>query len=583
MVVLFSVSKKKKMTQEEMYPIVDFTSFLYYYARMRNEYRGGTGNEGETGQHVSGSKNKLNFGSESLGPRGRKSEEISDPNLIQGEKSGFGKEFNSATEGATQAILFVKREQSSERYINGIRPIAVGDNPACYFRTDEVSSAVLDESKIPRKDFVTIAREDFDSGQIARRLSPQIDPYISRGEGDFRMRSLSLYGDNAAAAPTQLFLLNEALMLRLEEARATKGAPLSSKEVLTLSLETSEGAVWKNFSHAAINDINVSYFSSPIAFTAEAGLAWFFTENKTINRAFGKAINAAAQKDTVKIKLLCSGNRLDRLQDIAEPIQGRVTEIVVTDFIAPKLSPDLILPSRVTVHAETQSLLKPLPQLPEEEKIDAIVTTYGFDSVWMPKDMRVIKKGDKWYQYTYRVKVDDWNPRREELLQSMREGRALEGAIPADYEAIFVEDAVQEIDLASHPFASYIQRAGEEGYEVNFPGGLIQTVVEAFATQLSENGIFIIGDTAGYSPHSSRVSGVAERYKMEDYQLAKEILEQEYGFDVELHKLSEFVNKQFGEGWEASATDREIDGIVNSETTRILVIRREKDSPSNSK
>jgi hypothetical protein len=248
--------------------------------------------------------------------------------------------------------------------------------------------------------------------------------------------------------------------------------------------------------------------------------------------------------------------------------------VTLTDIVPPPL-PDAA-GSEVQYASEAYSLLDDFPDLPEAERFDAMVATYGFDSVWHPADMRLTRVGDKWYQSLYRVKVDDWNPRKAELLDALRRGVELEGATPQEYEGIFIEEVMQEVTIAGHAWEEMLQELPEGTF--NIPGGLITRVVQAFERQLKHGGIFVSGDVADirHTPHSpppSGVSGVAERYKVENYVFAKRVLEHYYGLQVEFDTLGELAERFLPDGWEQYAGQHERAGIQNNLAV-LMTVRR---------
>jgi hypothetical protein len=220
-----------------------------------------------------------------------------------------------------------------------------------------------------------------------------------------------------------------------------------------------------------------------------------------------------------------------------------------------------------------------MPDLPAEKRFDAMVATYGFDSVWQDEDIRLREIDGQWYQSLYRVKVADWNPRRDELVQALRDGVPLPNAKPHEYDGIFVEKAMEPYDISNHPFAQQIEEHGRETTQV--PGGLVKRVVNAFESQLGENGVFMscdVGDFGikkdGFGVGDQGVSGVAARYRGDDYQLAKKILEEVYGLDVRLISLEDLVRGNLPAGWEGNATPTEIDEVTNTPSNGAMIVKR---------
>lgn len=358
-------------------------------------------------------------------------------------------------------------------------------------------------------------------------------------------------------SPYYSFLITNSLIESIWRSGATAGARLSPEKLLRLSLHASADAVRPEFSSDAINAINTSYYASGIAFDPSARLATMFATNQPINIALGSLMTRSmgGHKGRLRIKELASSTKTSHWTHIAQGLQSngvKHMELTLTDFIMQSPSLGAGLANQFTdVSTETYSLLDDMPMLPEEDRYNILITTYGFDSVWQAEDLCLTRVNDQWYKNVYRVKVADWAPRKRELLEALRQGKALPDAAVSNYDCIAVETAMMPVDVSDMPYGQYIHKRGRS--RINFPGGLIKRVINAYETQLQKNGICIIGDTANfgfdtnspYGPGDSdrRVSGVAARYKVEDYVLAKQILESEHGLTVDLISLSELLAK----------------------------------------
>jgi hypothetical protein len=401
----------------------------------------------------------------------------------------------------------------------------------------------------------------------------------TRGEFDPRIVRLDVRGTET---PRYRFLLNDMLFrdvrsLQLECAPERPG----QDTILRAALQQTEGAVRPDFAHDAINDVNLSYFRSPVAFSPAAGLARVFTHNMAVNASVGALIGEhfAGRKDELRIKELCAGPDAEhwglRTDGVLAFGAGRVA-LTLSDIKPPKVPKK---PGRrMSMRAERYSLLEDMPNLRPKDRYDALITTYGFDSVWQPEDMRLWRCGDQWFRATYRVKVADWNPRRDDLLQSLRTGLALWRAAPADYEGIFVEEAWLPMATADVPYADFLYNY-PAGRPTNVPGGMIKRIAEAFEKQLRPNGVFVVGDitdTASigeWGSLASDVSGVAERYKVEDYMLAARILEKNYGLQAQFRSLKDVVS-DYVEDWREVVMPQEIQTIARDVSTGLLVVSR---------
>jgi hypothetical protein len=199
----------------------------------------------------------------------------------------------------------------------------------------------------------------------------------------------------------------------------------------------------------------------------------------------------------------------------------------------------------------------------------------------MADDARITRLDGKWYRSLYRLKVDEWSPRREVLLQALRTGTGLpsSGNIVQDaraLEGIFVEEVMEETSRDQVPYADFLQ-ARREGISINVPGGLIKRICQAFERQLKPDGMFISMDVADIEPPDAaplpaNVSGLAARFKIEDYALARHILETE-GYQVEFVRLSDLAERILEPGWEHSAFPDEREGI-QKDLLQVMVVRR---------
>lgn len=387
--------------------------------------------------------------------------------------------------------------------------------------------------------------------------------------------------------PYYSFLITNSLIESIWRSSNTANGRLSPEKLLRLSLHASADAVRPEFSSDAMNAINASYYASSIAFDPSARLATMFVTNQPVNIALGSlmARNIDGRKSRLRIKELASGTKTSHWTHIAQGLQSNGVEhmeLTLTDFTMQSPSFGADLANQFTdVKTETYSLLDEMPALPEKDRYNILITTYGFDSVWQAEDLCLTRVNDQWYKNVYRVKVADWTPRKHELLEALRQEKPLPDAEVSDYNCIAVETAMIPIDVLDMPYAQYLQKSVRS--RINFPGGLIKRVINAYETQLKEDGICIIGDTANFgfdkdSPYGSgesdrRVSGVAARYKVEDYVFAKQILESEYGLTVDLISLSELLTKYLPDE-HAPFTQSDIQRYTHQVYNGIMVVKR---------
>jgi hypothetical protein len=401
-------------------------------------------------------------------------------------------------------------------------------------------------------------------------LPPEVVP---RGEADPRHVPVVVGG---RGKPGGIFLADTPLVTSVIE-RST-GAPLTHAQLGYLALANTVNAVRPEFTPGAINDINRVYFTSPIAFRPEAGLANAFSEGVATNAMLGVLLSeeTGLRGQRVRIKELCSGQRTGHWATVADMmgldgIPG--IDLTVSDMTAPPIDELQQPDSRVTAASEVYNWHDDLPHVPEDERFDAVVTTYA-DSVWVEGDMRLTRMKGQWYQSFYRVKVDDWSPRQQELLQALRGGTPMASENAADYEGMFVEEVMVAVAIDNHPWKHILDEL-PEARQVNIPTGLVMRIAQAFERQLTDGGVFICGDVADTTypqsaPAASSVSGVAERYKIENWQFARQVLERVYGLHVEFETMLELAERVLPPGISEYTGDE----LINAGSLTFMKVRR---------
>lgn len=296
------------------------------------------------------------------------------------------------------------------------------------------------------------------------------------------------------------------------------------------------------YTNDALNKINSLFYSSVDKPFENTGLADFFVKIEPIQIALAKKIEELIPKTTIRIKELGSGKNTSRWEIISKSDSKRKWDVILSDFSTNTL-PDIIRIKRsknFRFSTEKFDLLRPFKSLTEEEKVDVILTTYGFDSIWFAEDVHLEKIKNVWYRAKYKISP----------LENARE--------IADFQEIKIERKLEKVNLKNFEFGEHISEyySHKNNVIVNFPGGLIKKVSEAFKTQIAPGGVFIIGDMAVNnrqgriikdSPNGDPVymkdfktSGKVAKFKVEDYGLAKIILETK-GFNVELESVEDFI------------------------------------------
>lgn len=400
---------------------------------------------------------------------------------------------------------------------------------------------------------------------------------------DERFPVMALHASQDQHAPYFTFLVTPLLLRKIRAARRKKGEALTQDELLAIGLAAGRDAVDPRFSTDAMNAINTSYYTSAVAFDPTSRLATMFVRNRPINEAFGALIARAAGTSTVRVKEIASGNNTEHWKYVMQGLAANgvtAVELTLTDFFVPAIAPSLVS-EQLHVHAERYSLLDELPSLPQQARFDAILATYGFDSIWSPEDLALTRMGSQWYKTMYRVKVADWAPRRKALLRAMRQRIALPRAKAHEYDGIFLETVMEPIALSALPYAHYI--AESKKTFLNYPGSLVRRIVHAFETQLNEAGVVVIGEVGAFGQQGDRhllasdqrVSGVAARFRMIDYMLTKRILESEHNLRVSLLSLGELSEQYLPKDWAQACSDVERRHIYEGHDTGIMVVGRQ--------
>jgi hypothetical protein len=290
------------------------------------------------------------------------------------------------------------------------------------------------------------------------------------------------------------------------------------------------------FTSDAINAINAQYYTHPAAFSDQLGLADIYTRNTSLNRAIGSLLETLlpSNKSVVRIKELSAGSHNTKWRYITERLVTRKNvEVILSDF-------DLaIFGAGTEFKTEAYSLFDQFPVLPDPEKLDAILITYGFDSVWLPDDLSLRKENGSWSRVTFQLQYpDNFNPQNI-----------------TDIEQIKVMTRLEAVELGDIQYGELIECLYADIPEVwvNVPGGMIKRIVEAFNNQLCHDGVFLIGEVARNKPAQVQeiepfsTSGRIAKFKIEDYLLMQNILEQEHGLYVKLMTLSEVISHGLSE------------------------------------
>lgn len=404
------------------------------------------------------------------------------------------------------------------------------------------------------------------------------------GNGEERVPTLQYHLANGELAYALVVDAELNTMVGLERAewqsRYNKALSLSPAQVIARAIEATKNAVEGTFRADALNAVNAAYYSTPeVAFAPESRIANVYAANRPLNVALGMLMAdcVSPARSNLRIKELSCGGypqqwRHRMLGLASEGIQR--AHITLSDFAEVPVSAAPRI-SGVTFDAEKYSLFDDMPPLSWLKQYDAMLITYGFDSVWQPEDTHFVRNGDTWYQTLYRVKVADWHPRYDDLLLALRNGKALPDAHPSDFDGIVVERILRKVDPWQHRYNFHL--VGHDQQRFNFPGGLIKRVVNAFQSQLDQRGVFISCDSGYFGQElpycrDAGLSGIGARYHMDDYTIAKEVLEAEYGLRVRLLTLPELAERYLPSGWQAYAMPEEVEGLADNRTNGVMVV-----------
>lgn len=453
---------------------------------------------------------------------------------------------------------------------------------------------VLGDAKdVDLPDIYETAYEHVKAANVAGRLrgsmlhSPEERAEDEFFDGEERLPNVTLYLPNGVAAYS---IALDSDLIAVTKRYIENQEPVPAAELVARAIGRScmTGMIVAGYTPDAVNAFNAAYYSTEtVAFAPESRLANLYVMNRPLNFAIGRMIAQNASRPLMaptRIKELSCGSYL---QQWRHRIAGLASEglqnmhVTFTDFVklpvdaAPKIS-------GVTCDTEAYSLFDDMPYLDESERYDAMMVTYGFDSVWLPEDMHVVRHEDKWYRTLYNVKVAEWHHRYYDISLAILKGEALPDAHPSDFNNIFVERVLQEIDPVQHPYGFFL--LGHDKDAFNFPGGLIKRVVNAFESQLKRGGVFVSCDSGDFgqpNPPSCRdvgITGVGARYHMDDYVLAKEILEAAYGLEVTLLTLPELAEGYLPPEWAAEATEDEFYSLAKNPTNGVMIVKNPRDN-----
>jgi len=367
--------------------------------------------------------------------------------------------------------------------------------------------------------------------------------------------------------PPQAFYITRDFVKKLELKYRSE---ISSEDFVNEAINDTTGCVTENFSSKTLNNLNSLYFSScSDAFSKSSGLATFYVSRYQVQYAMMRKILDHVKKPVVKIHEICSGTVLSRWQFMEKYLpSGKKFDVTLSD-IAENLVTDQQIAkmnlNKIKLSYEAYDLRNDFSEKPDNQKYDVLFTTYGFDSVWHEDDRVYEKIGGKWYLITFRLRVDPSTRHFDRVLAALRNGISSDPISLDDFHHVGIEIKVDQIDISKVEYGDVIEKTYSD-YEfmmMNFSGGLIERVEQAFERQLTEGGMFMIGDVVNYLPENGdkmdpnmnyfNTTGRVGKYKVEDYNLAEIILKQK-GFKVEVHDIRKFT-ESYGKTFEEDSSD----------------------------
>ncbi|MDQ3099411.1 MAG: hypothetical protein M3Q44_06720 [bacterium] len=364
---------------------------------------------------------------------------------------------------------------------------------------------------------------------------------------------LSLWHKDAKVPPQTIFASPQIVDLVKEQKE------VHHQELLKVALSDDSYTVERDFSATALNAINSLYYSScDHAFDKKSDLATLYVKNRMVQYSMLHEILHLIKAKEMTIKEICCGGVYTRWQHFDKYLpRNRKIHAILSDFtmdIHPKDKINSLNLDGITFGFDAYDMRKPFAKLDESDKVDLMLVTYGFDSVWNEGDAMYVKEGGEWHQIKYRVRVSPTAKDPEKLIGYLRQGYCAEGLPLDDFDDVVVETIAVPVDLDKVQYGEFVKKAYGEYDEarVSMPGLLVERVREAFEKQIKKNGYFMIGEVATYPLKEGEkieltiadynTTGRVGKYKVEDFYVAEMILES-MGFDVEVHDIAKLAAK----------------------------------------
>jgi len=267
-----------------------------------------------------------------------------------------------------------------------------------------------------------------------------------------------------------------------------------------------------------------------------------FTKLDLFNFALHKKITSNSNSNAIKIMELASGKKMDRWKTFIKIDKKHKWKVLLTDFDKALLpDPSGINADNFKFETQIYSLFDNFPKLKPDEKHDVVLSTYTFDNLWLEGDLHLTKVNNTWYTTLYLLDLS----KTGESFEDIKKGKKLDRQF---FKNLIIKTKTTKINLSSIEYGAHIDvyYKKHKHVSVNYPGGLIKTVVNTYKKQLKKKGTFITADiaTADDSKKVKDIISVNETVKVknENYALGKYILEK-LGFSVSLKNLHEFIKE----------------------------------------
>jgi len=268
-----------------------------------------------------------------------------------------------------------------------------------------------------------------------------------------------------------------------------------------------------------------------------------FTKLDLFNTALHKKITTELKTNVIKVTELASGKKMDRWKTFMKINKKHKWKVLLTDFSKNLLPNPKTIGSTdsFTFTTAIYSLFNTFPKLKPSGMQDVMLSTYTFDNLWLADDLHLTKSNNVWYKNSYRLGLS----KTEKYITNIKRGGKINQQFFKDLK---IKTKTIKINLSSLEYGKHIDEYYKNAHivSVNYPGGLIATVVNSFNNQLKKKGIFITADiaTTGNGKKTKGFKSVNEtiKIKIENYALAKYILEK-LGYNVELKNLHDFIKE----------------------------------------